>query len=188
MSNSDDIEQIRKERDEARAECEALRAALAVPDVWPQEERDGMSEAFKHADARHGHFETLFAVAAWLLRHRSSRAAAPQPAGASLGALSPFASDVLRERAEQVTREGWTPEHDDEHADGSMAAAAAAYALSGYLAGEWRAYAIDPLGLWPWDVTAWKPKDARSDLKRAAALLIAEGERIDRAASKGDAQ
>ncbi len=35
---------------------------------------------------------------------------------------------------------------------------------------------------WPWDASWWKPKDRRSDLVRAAALLVAEIERLDRAA------
>lgn len=51
-----------------------LRHALAVPEVWSQEERDGMSAAFAAADGKRGHYETLFAVAAWLLRHRAGRA------------------------------------------------------------------------------------------------------------------
>lgn len=41
------------------------------------------------------------------------------------------ARDVVAERERQVTTEGWTPEHDAEHSDGSMAAAAACYAMTG---------------------------------------------------------
>ncbi|SUU02078.1 Uncharacterised protein [Acinetobacter baumannii] len=33
---------------------------------------------------------------------------------------------------------------------------------------------------WPWDDCYWKPKSPRQDLVRAAALLIAEIERLDR--------
>lgn len=36
---------------------------------------------------------------------------------------------------------------------------------------------------WPWDAAWWKPTDRRRDLVKAAALLIAEIERIDRARS-----
>jgi hypothetical protein len=53
-----------------------LKHALEVPAVWSQEERDGMADAFRCADSKHGHYETLFAVAAWLLRHRAKAAAA----------------------------------------------------------------------------------------------------------------
>jgi hypothetical protein len=36
---------------------------------------------------------------------------------------------------------------------------------------------------WPWLSKWWKPKDRRRDLVRAAALVIAEIERLDRASS-----
>jgi hypothetical protein len=35
---------------------------------------------------------------------------------------------------------------------------------------------------WPWDASWWKPLDRRSNLVKAAALLIAEIERLDRRA------
>ena len=35
--------------------------------------------------------------------------------------------DVLAERHRQVEAEGWTPEHDDTHARGEMASAAACW-------------------------------------------------------------
>lgn len=64
------------ELDRLRAENERLRAALEVPKVWTAEERDGMAEAFRHASEvrGRGHYETLFAVAAWLLRYRARAA------------------------------------------------------------------------------------------------------------------
>lgn len=51
-----------------------LRLALRVPEVWSDEERDGMSTVFNAALLRHGLYESLFAVAAWLLRHRATKA------------------------------------------------------------------------------------------------------------------
>lgn len=45
--------------------------ALAVPQVWTDAERDGMAAAYASAEKKHGHYECLFAAAAWLLRHRS---------------------------------------------------------------------------------------------------------------------
>lgn len=48
-----------------------LKHVLEVPAVWSQEERDGMAEAFADAYGKHGHHETIFAVSAWLLRHRA---------------------------------------------------------------------------------------------------------------------
>ena len=38
---------------------------------------------------------------------------------------------------------------------------------------------VSALG-WPWNEAAWKPKDARRDLVRTAALIVAEIERLDR--------
>ena len=38
-----------------------------------------------------------------------------------------------------------------------------------------------PPSYWPWEPRWWKPKNPRRDLVRAAALLIAEIERLDRA-------
>lgn len=92
---------------------------------------------------------------------------------------------VMTERRRQMMAEGWTARHDDEHRDGSMARAAAAYALVGSSDGRKVGDELTPNiteRLWPWDRAWWKPKDRRRNLVRAAALLIAEIERIDRAA------
>ena len=56
----------------AEGERDAARDALRVPEVWSQAECDGMAAAFDKADGKRGHYETLFAVAAWLLRHRAA--------------------------------------------------------------------------------------------------------------------
>lgn len=85
--------------------------------------------------------------------------------------------EVIAERERQKSVEGWTPEHDDIHTDGEMASAAACYALNG--ARERFADGIGPL-FWPWERKWWKPKDRRRDLVRAAALIVAEIERLDR--------
>ena len=47
-----------------------LTKALAVPGVWSEEECDGMYAAYRDHIDGHGIYETLFAVGAWLLRHR----------------------------------------------------------------------------------------------------------------------
>lgn len=98
--------------------------------------------------------------------------------------LSKAAQDVLAERERQVSAEGWTPEHDDEHDRAQLAQAAACYALSGtpadeahYIHGRWK----DKLDFfWPWDIKWWKPSDRRRDLVKAGALILAEIERLDR--------
>lgn len=102
-----------------------------------------------------------------------------------MNALTKAAQDVLAERQRQIRAEGWTPEHDDEHAGGQMADAAAAYALeaSHQVGGMMPSAPNDvPPSIWPWDEKWWKPKGARTNLVRAAALLLAEIERLDRAA------
>ncbi|UXC19120.1 hypothetical protein [Comamonas squillarum] len=93
-------------------------------------------------------------------------------------ALTQAALDVLAERRRQVEAEGWTPERDDQYVHGDMASAAGCYAMftQAYPKG-------DPHHSWPWDKAWWKPsKDARRNRVKACALLLAEIERLDRAA------
>ena len=88
------------------------------------------------------------------------------------------AADVLAERKRQVAAEGWAPGHDDEYEHGELADAAVCYALSSELfdcAGE-------PPRPWPWPDEWWKPTNRRRDLVKAGALILAEIERLDRAA------
>lgn len=96
-----------------------------------------------------------------------------------------WASDALRdvaaERRRQIDVEGWTPEHDDVVGGGVLADAATCYAMFQGTDSELPKGYYD---LWPWDRGWWKPKDRRSNLVRAAALLLAEIERLDRAAEK----
>ncbi len=107
--------------------------------------------------------------------------------------LTDAARDVLTERRRQIEKEGWTPEHDDEHAGGSLAQAAACYALHAAGRDAWDAQSYqaasppmdgpsDEDTLWPWGRESWKPKNQRADLVRAGALILAEIERRDRAA------
>ena len=101
----------------------------------------------------------------------------------ALSAVEPFVltaipaiDDVIAERLRQVEQEGYSTAHDDEHTGCDLTKAAGAYAL----------YADsypnpgEPPPIWPWAPEAWKPKDYRRDLVRAAALLLAEIERMDR--------
>lgn len=95
---------------------------------------------------------------------------------------------IAEERAAQVSREGWTPEHDDEHASGELSCAAACYiSLVASQLGEGcdsdgDSAAVVPDG-WPWDDEWWKPKDdPMRNLVRAGALIAAEIDRLQRAA------
>ncbi|MEZ2426184.1 hypothetical protein ACBR28_31840 [Pseudomonas aeruginosa] len=82
--------------------------------------------------------------------------------------------DVQAERRRQITAEGWTPDHDDLYCAAELPRAAAAYILNG---------ANDEApAIWPFSAKWWKPTSARRDLIKAGALILAEIERLDRAA------
>jgi hypothetical protein len=103
--------------------------------------------------------------------------------------------DVIAERQRQILSEGWGPGHDDEHTSREIALAAQCYTahytgrawlLEHYPDGLARYQAENLPRDWPdsWADTWWKPKDPRRDLVRAAALIVAEIERLDRAPSR----
>lgn len=107
--------------------------------------------------------------------------------------FNPALLDVISERQRQQSVEGWTPEHDDLHDCGELAGAAACYAeytnARGWVfpknPGDYQS--ADEPNNWPWDPKWWKPTNPRRDLVKAGALILAEIERIDRAAAgKGD--
>lgn len=100
----------------------------------------------------------------------------PDPAAGD--ALTDAARDVLAERQRQISVEGWTPAHDDQYTLGQLASAAGCYAMftQAYPPG-------DPVDFWPWARTWWKPSAGpRRNLVKAGALILAEIERLDRAA------
>lgn len=98
--------------------------------------------------------------------------------GSALEHLSPGELDVIAERRRQIEVKGRTPEHDDGHTGGELAAAAACYVMAAYLGSD---DGFSP-GLWPWADEWRKPsKSPRRDLVKAGALIIAEIERLDRA-------
>lgn len=89
--------------------------------------------------------------------------------------LSQAVADIIAERQRQIAVERWTPEHDDEHSRGELAAAAACYALLANQQG------FSTPAHWPWSPDWWKQTSERNDLIKAGALITAEIERIDRA-------
>ncbi|MBM6396161.1 hypothetical protein JQC79_10410 [Ochrobactrum anthropi] len=123
----------------------------------------------------------------------------PAPAATDTGLIpldaTGAARDVLAERRRQVSAEGWTPEHDDKHSSGQLAYAASVYALCAAssdadrsVMDEFRTYNSVPFRIrnrWPWDESWLKPTNRRRDLVKAAALILAEIERLDRKASEG---
>lgn len=101
---------------------------------------------------------------------------------------------IAAERERQIKKEKWSAKHDDDHTDGSLARAAACYAIIGSMDADDRRRNKDPsptdgffniiYTTWPrdWAWCWWKPKNRRRDLVRAGALIAAEIDRLDRAA------
>jgi hypothetical protein len=127
--------------------------------------------------------------------------AATQPAAQGMDALTPAARDVLAERKRQIETEGWKPERDDVYDTGEMALAAACYAAHSASCAAIKAphtapgvfvrtrSAQDFVGeMWPWSDDWWKPSGHRRNLEKAGALVLAEIERIDRAALAAQAK
>lgn len=87
-------------------------------------------------------------------------------------------NDVLSERRHQIEEAGNTFEREDTYTNGSLVVSGACYALCNRdLKGE------APV-LWPWDTDVWTPESYRRNLVKAAALILAEIERLDRAEAK----
>jgi hypothetical protein len=126
--------------------------------------------------------EDMAKTLAWLIRSRT-----PSPAPACSRPLSGV-DMIAAERARQVSEEGWTPEHDDQHEGGEIARAAACYAYVASctdLVREVDALSKDGASdivmirrSWSWDWKFWKPKDRIRDLVRAGALCAAEIDRL----------
>lgn len=92
--------------------------------------------------------------------------------------------EIRNERQRQIEVEGWTPEHDDLYFHGEIGLAAACYA-----APEPLRKVVDfgdgierTVSAWPWD-EKWDKRtkhERRRQLVIAAALIVAEIERLDR--------
>ena len=93
---------------------------------------------------------------------------------------------IAVERRRQVQKEGWTPEHDDQHEGAELVDAAVALALeAGQTSGTGNQTLGGPIpsAWWPWpDDGSWKPSEVPiANLVRAGALLAAEIDRLRRA-------
>lgn len=86
-------------------------------------------------------------------------------------------ADVAAERARQVNGELFEMTHDDAYQEHQLAQAAAAYALVG-------TNLVVAAEVWPWTMKWLKSTTHRRNCVKAAALLVAEIERIDRAANQ----
>ena len=181
------------------------RAAQLTPDQYLLEGARAMQEAAaRYIDKRladyikeHGTYDPTTGVTEfpgngeeWTFEQEETAAAirAINPTTVLAGATeTPRAwLDVLGERVRQITVEGWTTEHDDTHVEGELAGAASAYAMSAAAAIQLRRDAplrdIPPFFMFK--PCHWEPTNARRDLVKAGALILAEIERLDRAADK----
>lgn len=159
------LESVQKERDELRAEQKEHDGQIAEMEGKIQIRNTGLrlkTELYEKAKA-------------------ALSAANEKP-------LTPVILEIANERRRQISVEGWAPEHDDQHSSGELAGAAGCYAKH-VNARQWcfknnpDDYQCEPEPSgWPWEPEWWKPKNPRSDLIRAAALIVAELERLDRAA------
>lgn len=149
--------------DHSTAEC-PLRATapVGVPDD------DGLAPGYGD-----GHDWEGFPGGCARLGCSEGCSAAPAAPTVKAEQVSAAARDVIAERQRQINIEDWTPAHDDLYCAAELPRAAAAYILNG--ANDDAPY------IWPFAAKWWKPKDARANYVRAAALILAEIERLDRA-------
>jgi hypothetical protein len=80
------------------------------------------------------------------------------------------------ERVRQIMKEGFDHSHDVNHKNGELARAAGCYAIGA----SWENSHEAPMSYrhWPWEEKWWKPGDRERMLYKAAALIVAELERI----------
>ena len=102
--------------------------------------------------------------------------AAPQasPAADGKDSMTDAARDVISERQRQITAKSFSAQRDDGYLSRQLADAAAHYALK---AGGWNG-----IDTWPWPKDTFKLDTPRRMLVKAGALILAEIERLDRAA------
>lgn len=100
--------------------------------------------------------------------------------------------DVMNERNRQINNEHFSTEEDDNYEQNELLRASISYSTHALSRGWVYSSNLGPQDyqseeapdLWGFDLDSWKPKNPRQDLVRAAALLVAEIERIDRNAEK----
>lgn len=140
-----------------------------------QKEREAYKAALRNLENEF-FFATPFDI--WLAAKREAQAV---PEGSAI-------KDVINERQRQINQEFYSTKNDDEYKQNELLRAAVCYAENVVRRGWVFDSSFGPdvyqeeevPDLWPWDLDFWKPKNPRRDLVRAAALIIAEIERIDR--------
>jgi len=100
--------------------------------------------------------------------------------------------EIDAERKRQINQEGYTQRHDDQHTSGALVFGGAVYAcfagdeLSGEHPKERDGVIEYYRKRWPFAPNTFKPADdPRRTLIKAAAMIVAEIEKIDRAREQG---
>lgn len=106
---------------------------------------------------------------------------------------------ISAERQRQIEVEGWTPEHDANHSDGSLIAASVSYSLFAAMTPDSREEVRAQQKTlncaprhWPWHKDWWKPGADNSnasrirELVKAGALIAAEIDRIQAIGANDD--
>lgn len=146
---------------------------------------------FCHGDQGYGDYIILEIGPDGMIRHYDRPEILAEhwdPVDRAPDAISAALRDVIEERQRQVAEEGWTTKHDDAHDKGQLSDAACCYLLH---ANRPTGLARDTIklvftSLWPWRSEWWKPTTRRRDLVKAAALTLAEIERLDRETGRRD--
>jgi hypothetical protein len=100
-------------------------------------------------------------------------------------------AEIAARRQHQIAK-GYDAAHDDQHTDASIARGAAAFALAAYgtvtldadrrMGRLYRGHetlSVYPSRIWPWE-NGFNPESPRKALIDAAAMIVAEIERLDR--------
>lgn len=127
------------------------------------------------------------------MQQRAERAREMEQTDKALDSGVLLGADRIRiERERQISGEGWTPAHDDEHTLGVMLNAAACYVAQAQsqIVEHEHGWPTKPneemLSLWPWEQEWWKPdNDPVRNLEKAGALIAAEIDRIERQRNPG---
>ena len=109
-------------------------------------------------------------------------------------------SEIGAERERQLKEKNYTRAHDDDHDAGELAHAAATYTILSAERKDRRKDIMElveesddkglkeykrELRFWPWPINWLRLEERREDLIKAAALIVAEIERLDRVGSSG---
>ncbi len=106
----------------------------------------------------------------------------------SLKAPSQALTSVAEERHRQVERHGFDQSRDDNYQRDELLRAAETYLAAGTMERITAAAVVRLASRWPWHQSTLKLADRRRNLVKAAALIVAEIERMDRASAAVEAR